>query len=99
MSPCSATPWQRPGLNPYLFEWPTFGIECSWVHMHEPEKPPRNPKTWSGWRLPRRGYCSHFAGRPSEKKIFSLSLSRLQNSANNQRRFFYSDRLPAKWLQ
>jgi heterodisulfide reductase subunit A len=26
------------GLNPYLFEMANIRDQCSWVHMHEPEK-------------------------------------------------------------
>jgi heterodisulfide reductase subunit A len=29
---------QEAGLNPYLFEFANIRDQCSWVHMHEPEK-------------------------------------------------------------
>jgi heterodisulfide reductase subunit A len=29
---------ERAGLNPYLFEFANIRDQCSWVHMHEPEK-------------------------------------------------------------
>ena len=34
----SETPSGRHGLNPYLFEMANIRDQCSWVHMHEPEK-------------------------------------------------------------
>jgi len=32
------------GLNPYLFEMANIRDQCSWVHMHEPEKATRKAK-------------------------------------------------------
>ncbi|MGH9645693.1 MAG: FAD-dependent oxidoreductase, partial [Bryobacteraceae bacterium] len=32
------------GLNPYLFEMANIRDQCSWVHMHEPEKATRKSK-------------------------------------------------------
>ena len=43
------------GLNPYLFEMANIRDQCSWVHMHEPEKATQKSKTWCGWRWPRPG--------------------------------------------
>ncbi|GAI27445.1 unnamed protein product, partial [marine sediment metagenome] len=31
------------GLNPYLFEMANIRDQCSWVHMHEPEKATQKP--------------------------------------------------------
>ena len=35
---------QEAGLNPYLFEMTNIRDQCSWVHMHEPEKATRKSK-------------------------------------------------------
>jgi heterodisulfide reductase subunit A len=35
---------QEAGLNPYLFEMTNIRDQCSWVHMHEPEKATQKAK-------------------------------------------------------
>ncbi len=35
---------QEAGLNPYLFEMTNIRDQCSWVHMHEPEKATKKSK-------------------------------------------------------
>jgi len=35
---------QEAGLNPYLFEMANIRDQCSWVHMHEPEKATQKAK-------------------------------------------------------
>jgi len=35
---------RQAGLNPYLFEMANIRDQCSWVHMHEPEKATRKAK-------------------------------------------------------
>jgi len=35
---------QEAGLNPYLFEMANIRDQCSWVHMHEPERATRKAK-------------------------------------------------------
>jgi heterodisulfide reductase subunit A len=35
---------QEAGLNPYLFEMTNIRDQCSWVHMHEPEKATQKSK-------------------------------------------------------
>ena len=32
------------GLNPYLFEMANIRDQCSWIHMHEPEKATKKSK-------------------------------------------------------
>jgi heterodisulfide reductase subunit A len=59
---------QEAGLNPYLFEMTNIRDQCSWVHMHEPEKATQKAKD-----LVRSIVAKATLLKPLEKPIISVT--------------------------
>jgi heterodisulfide reductase subunit A-like polyferredoxin len=56
------------GLNPYLFEMANIRDQCSWVHMHEPEK-----ATWKSKALVRMAVTKARLNRPLGERTLPLN--------------------------
>ena len=59
---------QEAGLNPYLFEMTNIRDQCSWVHMHEPEKATKKSKD-----LIRSAVAKARLLKPLEKPMISVT--------------------------
>ena len=54
------------GLNQYLFEMANIRDQCSWVHMHDPQRPRKRPRIWCAWLWPRRASPSPLRPRSAD---------------------------------
>jgi heterodisulfide reductase subunit A len=60
------------GLNPYLFEMANIRDQCSWVHMHEPDKATRKAKDLVRMVVAKTGLLEPLARVPIDVKSSGL---------------------------